>query len=261
MKNEMTALPHPVVQEDGAPAMHIHYDAGSYDLKTSPASIKGGFSFFTPGPAKGGSGTTPAVDLAAINACEVSFGYSAKFSSGFEWVKGGKMPGLMGGTSWDTAVTASGGNHPTDGFSTRLMFRPEGQGELYLYIPPGDNRSNLCGKTGTGQCSGPDAGNGKTYGATVGTGNFHFQAGAWTTVREVIHLNTPGQRDGWAKVYVNGASDPSISITDISFGGSGTKFYGEQMQSFLGGHDPSWANKDPQDLWLKDFSVVVNSVC
>jgi len=255
----MSALPHPVVTFDSAPAMHIHYDKGSYDLKTD-SSILGGFSFYTPGPGKSGSSSTPAVDLAAIKATEVSFGYSAYFSAGFEFVKGGKMPGLMGGTSWDNAITASGGNHPTTGFSTRMMFRPNGEGELYMYIPPSENRSNLCGKTGTGQCDGPDAGNGKTYGASVGTGNFYWKAGGWTTIRQVIHLNTPGQKDGWAKVYVNGASTPSISITDISYGGDGTLFWGQQMQSFFGGHTTDWASPKAEDLYLKDFSVVVNAV-
>jgi hypothetical protein len=52
--------------------------------------------------------------------------YEAAFDSNFEWVKGGKMPGLRGG---DTGC--SGGLQPTgaDCFTARLMWRKQGAGE------------------------------------------------------------------------------------------------------------------------------------
>ncbi|KAG9008576.1 hypothetical protein FRB94_009403 [Tulasnella sp. JGI-2019a] len=247
--SDMKALAHPVVSQNGKQAMHIHYNKGAYDLQTSPASIVGGFSFYSPGPASN------TVDLVALKAREVSFGYNIMFSQGFQFNKGGKLPGLFGGTSWDVGATCSGGHHNADCFSTRMMFRPNGEGELYLYIPPASNRANLCGKTGTGQCAAPDAG--ITYGASVGTGNFMFKTGAWQAIREVIHLNTPGQKDGWAAVYVDGASDPAILIQNIVFGESAeTYFRGQQMQSFFGGHETSWASPQAQDMWLTDFTLV-----
>ncbi|KAG8884307.1 hypothetical protein FRB97_004571 [Tulasnella sp. 331] len=247
--SNMKALPHPVSTEDDKPAMTINFKKGAYDLKTDP-DILGGFSFYTPGPAEN------TVDMVALKASEVSFGYSVKFTSGFQFNKGGKLPGLFGGTNWDVGATCSGGQHNSQCFSTRMMFRPDGQGELYLYIPPDSNRANLCGPNGTGQCAAPDAG--VTYGASVGTGNFHFAAGDWTNIREVIHLNTPGQKDGWAAVYVNGASTPSIYIDDIVFGESeGTYFQGQQMQSFFGGHDPTWGSPQEQTIYFADFTMVI----
>jgi len=248
---------HPIVTEDGVPAMWAHFDKGAYELQTDP-SILGGFSFYTPGPAS--SGTTPAVDLAALKAREVSYGYKVKFSSGFEYNKGGKLPGLFGGTSLDVADTCSGGQHAEGCFSTRMMWRPDGQGELYMYIPPDLNRANLCGPHGTSDCRAPSS-NGLTYGASVGTGNFNFTSGAWTDVRQVVHLNTPGQTDGWAAVYVNGATDPAIYIDQISYGSADdTYFYGTQVQTFFGGHDPTWASPQAQDIWFSEFTVVVLSV-
>jgi len=234
--------------------MHAHFNKGAYELQTA-SSIVGGFSFYTPGPAT--SGSTPAIDLPAMKATAVSFGYNVKFSEGFQWNLGGKLPGMYGGINANVAATCSGGRHAPDCFSTRMMWRPNGKGELYLYIPPSLNRANLCGKTGTSKCGAADAG--VTYGATVGTGNFYFKAGDWTAIRQVIHLNTPGKTDGWAKVYVNGASDPAIDIEGISYGDNDQNyFYGQEMQTFFGGHSTEWASPQAQDIWFADFTLVVH---
>ena len=57
----------------------------------------------------------------------VTFEYKVFFPGDFEWVKGGKLPGLYGGRTG-----CSGGDPALDCFSTRLMWRAGGAGELYL---------------------------------------------------------------------------------------------------------------------------------
>jgi hypothetical protein len=54
--------------------------------------------------------------------------YEVAFSEGFEWVKGGKLPGIRGGPN---SSGCSGGTQPTGNncFSIRLMWRPVGTGE------------------------------------------------------------------------------------------------------------------------------------
>lgn len=54
------------------------------------------------------------------------------FTSEFEFVKGGKMPGMYGGK-----MGCGGGvNAAEQGcFSARLMWRREGEGTVYLYAP------------------------------------------------------------------------------------------------------------------------------
>ena len=80
--NEITALSHDyVTAPDGKLSMKAYYPEGSYTFTTSP---QGGFSFYAPGPAS--------VDL--TTAKEATFGYSVYFPSGFQFVKGGKLPGL-----------------------------------------------------------------------------------------------------------------------------------------------------------------------
>lgn len=80
--NQISALKHPyVAAPDGVQSMQAFYPAGSYNFQNSP---QGGFSFYAPGPAS--------VDL--TTAKEATFGYSVYFPSGFDYVKGGKLPGL-----------------------------------------------------------------------------------------------------------------------------------------------------------------------
>ncbi|KAG8932755.1 hypothetical protein FRC01_012517 [Tulasnella sp. 417] len=243
---EIKNLRHDVVTVDGKKAVHGHMEKGAVALNDSP---EGGFSFYTPGP-KGSN-----LDL--DKAREISFGYSVKFSSGYDWNKGGKLPGVYGGEDEDTAATCSGGRHDSGCFSCRFMFRASGAGELYLYLPPDLNRDNLCGDDGYGECR--DASdNGKTYGASIGTGLFKFKAGGWTALRQVVHLNTPGKRDGWVKVYVNGDSDPVIHVKELSFRGSAKSvFYGIQSQFFHGGHESDWAAPKDQDAWFADWSLAI----
>ena len=54
--------------------------------------------------------------------------YEVAFDSGFNWVKGGKLPGLRGGPNPDFC---SGGQQAngTNCFSSRVMWRTNGQGE------------------------------------------------------------------------------------------------------------------------------------
>lgn len=61
--------------------------------------------------------------------------YELAFDSDFDWVKGGKLPGIRGGPS---TSGCSDGKEPdgTDCFSARLMWRKDGEGEgkRYPYI-------------------------------------------------------------------------------------------------------------------------------
>ena len=61
---------------------------------------------------------------------EVWLEYKIYFCSSFDFVKGGKLPGLYGGRHH-----CSGGDAATDCFSARLMWRRNGDGEVYMYIP------------------------------------------------------------------------------------------------------------------------------
>ena len=78
----LSALSHNyVTAPDGKKSMQAHYPEGSYTFGHEP---EGGLSFYAKGPSN--------FDLA--NAKEVTFSYSVLFEDGFEFNKGGKLPGV-----------------------------------------------------------------------------------------------------------------------------------------------------------------------
>lgn len=99
------------IPESESSVMQLLYPANSIDPANKP---QGGAEFYA----------SP-IDLS--DARNVTMGYSVFFPENFDWVLGGKLPGLYGGHTG-----CSGGNAALDCFSTRLMWRQDGAGELYL---------------------------------------------------------------------------------------------------------------------------------
>lgn len=66
---------------DGVVSLEGFYPDGSYNPSNTP---RGGFSFYGPGPK----------DVDLTTAREATFAYTVLFPQGFDWVKGGKMPGF-----------------------------------------------------------------------------------------------------------------------------------------------------------------------
>ncbi|GAA5904042.1 hypothetical protein JCM6882_003808 [Rhodosporidiobolus microsporus] len=132
-----------------------------------------------------------ATPLDLSSATNVTFSYSVFFPEDFDFVKGGKLPGLYGGHEG-----CSGGAESEDCFSTRTMFRKDGMGELYLYAPRDAQPAALCETPPLTYCD-------TKYGMSIGRGAWTFARGAWTTVRQNIRLNTPGIADGGIRIYVD----------------------------------------------------------
>ncbi|KAI0737966.1 hypothetical protein C8Q80DRAFT_289331 [Daedaleopsis nitida] len=145
-----------------------------------------------PGQKPQGGADFYAVPLDLRGARNVSLEYSVFFPSNFDWVQGGKMPGIYGGHDG-----CSGGDEALDCFSTRLMWRKGGAGELYLYAPKVKQTAALCKTPPQTVCE-------SDYGLSVARGSFKFAAGNWTHVRQTVALNTPGKQDGGFTLDVNG---------------------------------------------------------
>jgi len=93
------------------PVLQVTYPEGSFSHDT------GGAQFYS---------LWNTTDGSSFNSMMVS--YELAFGEGFDWVKGGKLPGLRGGLN---STGCSGGNKATglDCFSARLMWRKNGAGE------------------------------------------------------------------------------------------------------------------------------------
>jgi hypothetical protein len=101
--------------------------------------------------------------------------YYLRFAENFDFVKGGKLPGLSGGAANSGGKTPTG----TDGFSARLMWRQAGAGEVYGYLPSSEE-----------------------WGTSIGRGNFIFPKNRWVMVEEQIELNDPDQFNGKVRLWL-----------------------------------------------------------
>jgi hypothetical protein len=95
---------------DGTPALRAFYQKGSISPGHTPNGLTPGFSLYS----------KTGIDLS--KGTEVVFSYKAYFQDGFDFKKGGKMPGLYGGVNDAIAKTCSGGNHGENKcWSARMM--------------------------------------------------------------------------------------------------------------------------------------------
>ena len=157
--------------------------------------------------------------------------YQLRFPTTFDFVKGGKLPGLYGGT-------ITGGQHipdGTNGFSTRYMWRTDGNGEIYAYLPTS-----------------------RDHGTSLGRGCWQFTPGAWTTLRQRIQLNTPGLDNGRITVWqddhlVLDHSGLQFRTTDE------LRIQGLFFSTFFGGDDTSWATPTDQHTDFAAFTLTTNT--
>ncbi|GAA5865078.1 hypothetical protein JCM8547_007705 [Rhodosporidiobolus lusitaniae] len=156
--------------------------------------------------------------------------YELAFSDDFEFVLGGKLPGLYG-ASPNASTICSGGNRETDCFSARLMWRERGAGEVYAYLP-----------TSPGFCHQSDVYCNDDYGISLSRGSWQFKKGGWTTITQLIALNTPGYANGLLYLYANDTlalahtgltwrTAEDVTLTSVFF------------STFFGGSSSSWNSK------------------
>ncbi|HSH49699.1 MAG TPA: hypothetical protein VK991_14070 [Halomonas sp.] len=198
-ENNLSVLDH--AAPDGKPALRATYPADSSSPSDAPsAEQRGGAGFYTAPERLAGSD----------HAC---LAYRVRFPAGFDFVKGGKLPGLYGGQAPSGGRQADGYN----GFSLRLMWRKEGQGELYTYVLKPQQR----------------------YGVSMGRGNWHFPREEWVDIELEARLNTPGEADGVTRVWVDGElvlerrdiiyrSTPALHVDGLMF------------STFFGGTGDGW---------------------
>lgn len=220
---------------DGSDSLVASFNAGMFSLKNGQ-----GMQFYSLG--------NDAVNVQGAK--EILFSYSVFFPEGFQFNKGGKMPGLYGGTSLDSAKSCSGGSKRNDCFSARLMWRTNGMGEFYNYFPVSATQPD-------GYCSTPPMSTcNPSYGDSIGRGSFYWATGSWTTVAQRLKLNDAGVSNGEQELYVNGQSVLSLTGLQMSVS-EDTKLYGIMAQVFFGGSDDTWASPQDQSAYFKDWSLAV----
>lgn len=206
--------------------------SGSWDYKEAIELINGDPSCIRTHMEKGShAGTKDRIrgagfDTRTLNVDRAMMTYIVRFKDQFEFVKGGKLPGLMGGDS------PSGGSDALNGFSARMMWRQDGQGELYLYAM---NKHN-------------------NYGRSIGRGDFTFVPGVDHEIAQEVSLNTVGRADGWIRIWFDGA--PVLEQNGIVFrDDSDVLIEGLMHTIFFGGSDDSWGAAQDEYIDTADFRI------
>ncbi|RUS74022.1 hypothetical protein EGW08_018221 [Elysia chlorotica] len=219
-----------------SPALSIHYAKGSY---TGWSSNKGGGFYSTP----------PEV---GDHADAMIFMYDVYFEN-FGFGKGGKLPGLFGGVKGDGAYACSGGSNPDTCFSLRLMWRENGDGELYAYIPPNQE---------SGFADRDDVIAHSSYGQSIGRGKIKFQNGAWNTVLIQARLNSVGNHDGKVKVCntVQGQAQQCFEAGNLLMRNhGGHHIRGLFFSTFFGGSKPEYGAPNDCRTYFKNFRLKLPS--
>lgn len=186
------------------------------------------------GPEKGGCGWRFPVGTRQ----EAELRYTVRFGPDFDWVKGGKLPGLSGGPE-----NVSGGR-PADGangFSARLMWRADGRGEAYVYHKRQPDR----------------------YGDRMAfPADFRFPLDSPVRIRMRIVMNDVGKNNGKLQIWITLGEGADLQEremlhrTDLEWRTAET--FGVDslyFESFHGGSDRTWAPTRPCWAEFGDLSI------
>ena len=171
---------------------------------------------------------------------ELYVAYDIRFANDFDFVRGGKLPGLCGASNNAAPSTGcnTGGGFPTgyDGWSARGMWRENGELESYIYHASQRN-----------------------FFADDEFWNVRALRGVWHRVEHRIVLNTPGQRNGIIEAWFDGQRVLSLDNLeyrkDRSIGIN--LFY---FSTFFGGNDPSWAPSSDQTMNFDNFVISTDKI-
>lgn len=171
------------------------------------------------GPSAGGAAWNEAFSPAT----EITLSYVVRFSPGFDWGKGGKLPGIGGGAGKTTGGRAADGYN---GFSVRPMWRAEGKAEAYVY----------------------HAGQKGRYGDSFPLPkDFRLPSDEDIFVALRLRLNHPDREDGQLELsFTTKAGKQTIRRDDLTWRKTPElKANALLFETFHGGSDASWAPRRP----------------
>jgi hypothetical protein len=209
----------------GGPVLRVLYGKGSSANSCTDCASPGGAQFYT-SFADAGPASLAAAPVLYLR-------YYVKFPPGFDFGRGGKLPGLYGGP----VGKESGGHH--GGFSTRYMWRDHHVrgsvdrctrsapcAEVYLYSPQSRHG----------------------YGHDLG-GQWQWQGdGRWHMIQQRVDRTT-----GDITVWYDGVQ---VLNDRAALGGTdGIPFAGIFFSTFFGGHDTSWGPSHSEYAYFAGFTV------
>ncbi|OED42536.1 hypothetical protein AB833_05865 [Chromatiales bacterium (ex Bugula neritina AB1)] len=223
------------------PRWHIGFDEGRVSIVTDDAAHGNAMEVTYPAGAYGSDGAS--AFLADVQFSmglpksydELYLSYDIKFGKDFQFVLGGKLPGLCGADTNQAPETGcnTGGGFPSgyDGWSARTMWRADGAMENYVYH--------------AGQ---------KNYYGDDEHWNVHATPERWHRIQQRVVLNSVGRKNGILEAWFDGKKVLSIDnfeyrkIESVGI----NLFY---FSTFFGGNDPTWAPTADQTIRFDNFAI------
>jgi len=163
---------------------------------------------------------------------DFSVQYKVKFNKNFEFVKGGKLPGLVGG------IMPVGGEKSIGGFSARIMWRKKGEISQYVYYE-GKNKGKRFGED---------------FYWKINDKSVKFQKNKWHILKTRIKMNTPGKKDGIVQSWFDNKlvlkKKIMLRAKNSHFGIDAFNF-----TTFFGGNDKTWAPKKDEYVLFDNFII------
>jgi len=178
--------------------------------------------------------------------------YSVYFPPDFNFVKGGKLPGLNIGCN--PMDCSTGGGWSETGGSFRIMFREHGAAIGYMYMPlPGAGPGAFDAQNDEYKAVGKVKGNaGIDLWHGKNGGDLQLKAGSWNTVSISVRLNTPGHSNGAVAVTVNRRTR---SLDGILWRlNDNSKINAVNFVTFFGGGSDVWNSPVDTFVCYKDVS-------
>lgn len=167
---------------------------------------------------------------------ELYLQYKIMFERGFNFVKGGKLPGLSGGSN------PGGGADSSKGFSARIMWRENGQIEQYVYHP---GREGNWGRD--------------LFFHNLSSKNLElmkFKPGVWHTVKTKIKIKNEfsWKNEGYIVSWLDGklAIFQAVKLKEWEekYGIDNLNFC-----TFFGGNTPEWAPIKEEKVYFKEIII------
>jgi hypothetical protein len=141
--------------------------------------------------------------------------YKVFFESGFDFAKGGKLPGLS-----PAYPTVGCEELDPGGWSVRLMWIPEGGVSVYYYD---QELTSNCGNDSNAR-------------------GFRFQRERWYDIAIYVKLNTPPLKDGQISLYINGLEVVALANLNLrAIDGPDTEIQKLLFSTFFGGNSSAWS--------------------
>jgi len=158
--------------------------------------------------------------------------YKVLFQDGFNFTKGGKLPGLAGGTGNTGGLVPNG----YDGWSVRFMFKEKGSICAYMYYPKMEEKY------------------GEKRFLSDDNGLIYLKTGRWNNITLTLKMNEPEKENGMIISKVNGKE--VLMMDSICFRKTDKLKIDHLLFScFMGGDDISYSPDRDQYLMFKDFEV------